>query len=212
MSRSCGSSTKKSVRSASPTSTTGKRPSRAQAPGGPSTRFSALQSPTQPARTGATREYNSRSARCVRGPFRRSPNVLTSSMHTTTTAGRPYASTVPRAPSPFSSVRNANANAPGSRDDFYTALWNYLDCTAAVFPVTHADRARDAPAPAHAFRNHEDEAVYRMCESCPPPPASTFEHVFPVRAPHPPRVPGRRALCRDQVEPGPPTIGGEAGK
>ena len=52
---------------------------------------------------------------------------------------------------------------------------------------------RDAPAPAHAFRNHEDEAVYRMCES-PLVLPSTYKHVFPVRGPHPPRVPGRRAL------------------
>ena len=51
------------------------------------------------------------------------------------------------------------------RDDFYTALWNYLDCTAAVFPVTTVDKTRDAPAPPHAFYNHEDEAMYKLCES-----------------------------------------------
>ena len=54
------------------------------------------------------------------------------------------------------------------RDDFYTALWNYLDCTAAVFPVTAVDKARDAPAPPHAFRNAEDEAIYNLCESLNP--------------------------------------------
>ena len=52
-----------------------------------------------------------------------------------------------------------------SRDDFYTALWNYLDCTASVFPVTHVDKVHDAPAAPHAFYNHEDEAMYKLCES-----------------------------------------------
>ena len=49
------------------------------------------------------------------------------------------------------------------RDDFYTSICNYLDYTASVFPVTLVDKARDRPAPPHAFRNHEDEAVYKMC-------------------------------------------------
>ncbi|KAI0735818.1 general amidase [Earliella scabrosa] len=47
-------------------------------------------------------------------------------------------------------------------DDFYTSICNYLDYTASVFPVTLVDKARDRPAPPHAFRNHEDEAVYKM--------------------------------------------------
>ncbi|PIL30761.1 hypothetical protein GSI_06929 [Ganoderma sinense ZZ0214-1] len=47
-------------------------------------------------------------------------------------------------------------------DDFYTALCNYLDYTASVFPVTTVDKHVDTPAPPHAFRNHEDEAVYKM--------------------------------------------------
>ena len=34
-----------------------------------------------------------------------------------------------------------------------------------MFPVTHVDGARDAAVPPHEFRNHEDEAVYKMCES-----------------------------------------------
>ena len=34
-----------------------------------------------------------------------------------------------------------------------------------MFPVTHVDRALDAAVPPHEFRNHEDEAVYKMCES-----------------------------------------------
>ena len=34
-----------------------------------------------------------------------------------------------------------------------------------MFPVTLVDKAQDEPVPAHEFRNHEDEAVYKMCES-----------------------------------------------
>ena len=104
--------------------------------------------------------------------------------------------------------KRKNANAPGSRDDFYTALWNYLDCTAAVFPVTHVDRARDVPAPAHAFRNHEDEAVYRMCESplVSPPPSVHIRACIPgprSTSPERPRPPS----TRDQVEPRAPCHG-----
>ncbi|OCH94227.1 general amidase [Obba rivulosa] len=47
-------------------------------------------------------------------------------------------------------------------DAFYTTLFNALDYACAGFPVTLADAARDRPAPPHAFRNSEDEAVYRL--------------------------------------------------
>ncbi|KAI0717519.1 general amidase [Cerioporus squamosus] len=50
----------------------------------------------------------------------------------------------------------------GGPDDFYTSLCNYLDYTASVFPVTHVDKALDRAVPPHEFRNHEDEAVYKM--------------------------------------------------
>ena len=43
-------------------------------------------------------------------------------------------------------------------------MCNYLDYTASVFPVTFVDKTIDKPAPPHEFRNHEDEAVYKMCE------------------------------------------------
>ena len=36
-----------------------------------------------------------------------------------------------------------------------------------MFPVTTVDKHVDTPAPPHAFRNHEDEAVYKMCEFLP---------------------------------------------
>ncbi|KAI0757556.1 general amidase [Daedaleopsis nitida] len=47
-------------------------------------------------------------------------------------------------------------------DDFYTSICNYLDYAASVFPVTSVDKALDMPVAPHDFRNHEDEAVYKM--------------------------------------------------
>ncbi|KAH9939021.1 general amidase [Epithele typhae] len=49
-------------------------------------------------------------------------------------------------------------------DDFYTALWNYLDCTALVFPVPSVvcDPALDPRAPPHEFWNAEDAAVHAL--------------------------------------------------
>jgi len=47
-------------------------------------------------------------------------------------------------------------------DSFYTTLANALDYSACCFPVTTVDIELDLPADAHAFYNHEDEALYRM--------------------------------------------------
>lgn len=52
-----------------------------------------------------------------------------------------------------------------SRDAFYTTLCNALDLTTIVFPVTFADKDLDTKPPPHAFRNHEDEAIYGLCTS-----------------------------------------------
>lgn len=49
------------------------------------------------------------------------------------------------------------------RDAFYTTICNTLDYTAAGFPVTFADKELDLKDPPHQFRNHEDEAVYKLC-------------------------------------------------
>lgn len=51
------------------------------------------------------------------------------------------------------------------RDCSYTEFCNFLDLTACVFPVTKVDKALDVRAPPHAFHNHEDEAVYKLCMS-----------------------------------------------
>ena len=42
-------------------------------------------------------------------------------------------------------------------------MCNSLDLTTYAFPVTFADKALDAKPPPHAFRNHEDEAIYHLC-------------------------------------------------
>ncbi|KAH9949475.1 general amidase [Amylocystis lapponica] len=47
-------------------------------------------------------------------------------------------------------------------DAFYTTLCNALDYTCATFPVTSANRDVDVVQPPHEFRNHEDEAVYKL--------------------------------------------------
>ncbi|CAL1696974.1 unnamed protein product [Somion occarium] len=48
-------------------------------------------------------------------------------------------------------------------DAFYTTLYNTLDYACAGFPVTFADKDLDKVQPPHEFRNHEDEAVYKLC-------------------------------------------------
>ncbi|KAK7688080.1 hypothetical protein QCA50_008450 [Cerrena zonata] len=47
-------------------------------------------------------------------------------------------------------------------DAFYTTLYNSLDYTCAGFPVMFADKELDKVEPPHEFRNHEDEAVYKL--------------------------------------------------
>ncbi|PCH33164.1 general amidase [Wolfiporia cocos MD-104 SS10] len=47
-------------------------------------------------------------------------------------------------------------------DAFYTTLYNLLDYTACAFPVTFARKDIDVAQPPHAFRNHEDEAVFKL--------------------------------------------------
>jgi hypothetical protein len=51
------------------------------------------------------------------------------------------------------------------RDSFYTTLCNAMDYTTSVFTVTHVDSKVDLPAEPHEFYNHEDEAIYKLCES-----------------------------------------------
>ncbi|KAH9850566.1 general amidase [Lenzites betulinus] len=44
----------------------------------------------------------------------------------------------------------------------YTEFCNFLDYVAAIIPVTFVDKALDQRVAPHAFRNHEDEAVYKL--------------------------------------------------
>ncbi|CCM03702.1 uncharacterized protein FIBRA_05848 [Fibroporia radiculosa] len=50
-------------------------------------------------------------------------------------------------------------------DAFYTTLCNALDYTSSVFPVTFADAELDKAQPPHQFRNHEDEAIYKLYDA-----------------------------------------------
>ncbi|OBZ78579.1 Acetamidase [Grifola frondosa] len=47
-------------------------------------------------------------------------------------------------------------------DAFYTTFCNILNYPSAVFPVTFADAELDKVQPPHEFRNHEDEAIYKL--------------------------------------------------
>ena len=83
----------------------------------------------------------------------------------------------------FNSLTETTGARGVHRDDFYTSLCNYLDYTASVFPVTTVDKRVDTPVPAHEFRNHEDEAVYKMCEYL--PSLLPFSFNFPPFRPQP---------------------------
>ena len=47
----------------------------------------------------------------------------------------------------------------------YTMLWNALDYTASVFPVTTVDPAIDVKQPRENFIDDFDRAIYEMCMS-----------------------------------------------
>lgn len=40
-----------------------------------------------------------------------------------------------------------------------------MDYTTSVFTVTYVDSKLDLPVEPHEFYNHEDEAIYKLCES-----------------------------------------------
>lgn len=48
---------------------------------------------------------------------------------------------------------------------FYTSLWNALDYTVGVVPVTIVDPVLDRPAPPHDFYNDKDRELYNLCNS-----------------------------------------------
>lgn len=45
----------------------------------------------------------------------------------------------------------------------YTTVWNALDYTASIFPVTTVDLAIDVKQPRKSFINDVDRAIYEMC-------------------------------------------------
>ncbi|KAG9073751.1 hypothetical protein FRC06_011174 [Ceratobasidium sp. 370] len=58
---------------------------------------------------------------------------------------------------PYAATPHGKNSSP-----FYTSLWNALDYTVGVLPVTVVDPELDKPAPAHDFYSDEDRDVYRM--------------------------------------------------
>lgn len=46
----------------------------------------------------------------------------------------------------------------------YTTVWNALDYTATIFPVTTVDSTLDGKQPPHSFYDDFDKGVYEMCE------------------------------------------------
>lgn len=47
----------------------------------------------------------------------------------------------------------------------YTTVWNALDYTASIFPVTTVDPAIDIKQPRENFIDAFDRAIYEMCMS-----------------------------------------------
>jgi amidase len=51
------------------------------------------------------------------------------------------------------------------RNAGYTSVWNSLDYSAAVFPVSTVDPAVDVKKPAHVFLSEADKWAYELCAS-----------------------------------------------
>lgn len=50
------------------------------------------------------------------------------------------------------------------RSPFYTSLWNAVDYTVGVLPVTTVDPELDQPVPPHEFYSDDDRDIYNLCE------------------------------------------------
>lgn len=61
----------------------------------------------------------------------------------------------------------SHRSVPRYRDAFYTTLFNILDYSTSVFPVTFSDKNLDKAHPPYPFRNHEDEVIYNLCTYSP---------------------------------------------
>lgn len=49
------------------------------------------------------------------------------------------------------------------RSPFYTSLWNAVDYTVGVLPVTFVDAEVDKAVPLHAFYSDDDRDIYHLC-------------------------------------------------
>ncbi|CAE6491166.1 unnamed protein product [Rhizoctonia solani] len=73
-----------------------------------------------------------------------------------TTTGRPVDAVISPAVPYAAPPHGKNSSA------FYTSLWNGVDCTVGVVPVTFVDPNIDKPVPPHEFYSDEDRDIYHM--------------------------------------------------
>ncbi|KAG8771101.1 hypothetical protein FRC12_003861 [Ceratobasidium sp. 428] len=73
-----------------------------------------------------------------------------------TTTGRPVDAVISPA-IPYAATPHGKNSSP-----FYTSLWNALDYTVGVIPVTVVDPELDKPVPPHDFYSDEDRDIYHM--------------------------------------------------
>ncbi|KAG8725405.1 hypothetical protein FRC09_000046 [Ceratobasidium sp. 395] len=73
-----------------------------------------------------------------------------------TTTGRPVDAVISPA-IPYAATPHGKNSSP-----FYTSLWNALDYTVGVIPVTVVDPELDKPAPPHDFYSDVDRDIYYM--------------------------------------------------
>ncbi|TFY81574.1 hypothetical protein EWM64_g2435 [Hericium alpestre] len=76
-----------------------------------------------------------------------------------TSTGRPVDAII--SPSAFYASHPHGKNAGAD----YTMIWNCLDYTALVFPVTQVDTTLDQPKPPHEFLSEKDKAIYNLYDS-----------------------------------------------
>ncbi|CCO33203.1 hypothetical protein BN14_07276 [Rhizoctonia solani AG-1 IB] len=73
-----------------------------------------------------------------------------------TTTGRPVDAVISPAV-PYAATPHGKNLSP-----FYTSLWNGVDYTVGILPVTFVDPAVDKPVPPHEFYSDDDREVYHM--------------------------------------------------
>ncbi|CAE6440491.1 unnamed protein product [Rhizoctonia solani] len=73
-----------------------------------------------------------------------------------TTTGRPVDAVISPAV-PYAATPHGKNSSP-----FYTSLWNGVDYTVGIMPVTFVDPTVDKPVPPHEFYSDDDREIYHM--------------------------------------------------